>query len=77
MIFPVAIGIDPDSDDLNACVMAKSVSLADADSTTGCIATLLLCLCVTSALVKAGHVYMAMPPLYRIDLGKGVALRPR
>ncbi|RUT66870.1 DNA topoisomerase IV subunit B [Morganella morganii] len=70
----VAIGIDPDSDDLSTLRYGKVCILADADSDGLHIATLLCALFVRHfpALVKAGHVYMAMPPLYRIDLGKEV-----
>ena len=70
----VAIGIDPDSDDLRTLRYGKICILADADSDGLHIATLLCALFVRHfpALVKAGHVYMAMPPLYRIDLGKEV-----
>lgn len=70
----VAIGIDPDSDDLSTLRYGKICILADADSDGLHIATLLCALFVRHfpALVKAGHVYMAMPPLYRIDLGKEV-----
>ncbi|MEY0253856.1 DNA topoisomerase IV subunit B [Morganella morganii] len=70
----VAIGIDPDSDDLSTLRYGKICILADADSDGLHIATLLCVLFVRHfpALVKAGHVYMAMPPLYRIDLGKEV-----
>ena len=58
----VAIGIDPDSEDLSQLRYGKICILADADSDGLHIATL----------VKGGHVYVAMPPLYRIDLGKEV-----
>ena len=70
----VAIGIDPDSDDLTTLRYGKICILADADSDGLHIATLLCALFVRHfpALVKAGHIYMAMPPLYRIDLGKEV-----
>ncbi|WP_334468025.1 DNA topoisomerase IV subunit B [Arsenophonus sp. PmNCSU2021_1] len=70
----VAIGIDPDSDDLSQLRYGKICVLADADSDGLHIATLLCALFVRhfSALVKAGHIYIAMPPLYRIDLGKEV-----
>ncbi|HCR3336459.1 TPA: DNA topoisomerase IV subunit B [Morganella morganii] len=70
----VAIGIDPDCDDLSTLRYGKICILADADSDGLHIATLLCALFVRHfpALVKAGHVYMAMPPLYRIDLGKEV-----
>ncbi|MDC9592139.1 DNA topoisomerase IV subunit B [Xenorhabdus sp. IM139775] len=70
----VAIGIDPDSDDLSQLRYGKICILADADSDGLHIATLLCALFVRHfpTLVKRGHVYMAMPPLYRIDLGKEV-----
>lgn len=71
----VAIGIDPDSDDLSrSFVTARSVYLADADSDGLHIAALLCALFVKHfrALVKHGHVYVALPPLYRLDLGKEV-----
>ena len=71
----VAIEIDPDSDDLSQLRYGKICILADADSDGLHIATLLCALFVRHfpALVKQGHVYMAMPPLYRIDLGKEVS----
>ncbi len=70
----VALGIDPDSDDLSGLRYGKVCILADADSDGLHIATLLCALFVKHfrALVKAGHVYVAMPPLYRIDCGKEV-----
>ncbi|CDG22643.1 DNA topoisomerase 4 subunit B [Xenorhabdus poinarii G6] len=70
----VAMGIDPDSDDLSQLRYGKICILADADSDGLHIATLLCALFVRHfpTLVKRGHVYMAMPPLYRIDLGKEV-----
>ncbi|ACY83043.1 DNA topoisomerase IV subunit B [Edwardsiella piscicida] len=70
----VAIGIDPDSDDLSQLRYGKICILADADSDGLHIATLLCALFVRHfrPLVQAGHVYVAMPPLYRIDLGKEV-----
>ncbi|AWK43549.1 DNA topoisomerase IV subunit B [Photorhabdus laumondii subsp. laumondii] len=70
----VAIGIDPDSHDLSQLRYGKICILADADSDGLHIATLLCALFVRHfpTLVKNGHVYMAMPPLYRIDLGKEV-----
>ncbi|WP_043530154.1 DNA topoisomerase IV subunit B [Litchfieldella xinjiangensis] len=70
----VAIGIDPDSEDLSKLRYHKICILADADSDGLHIATLLCALFVRHfpALVDAGHVYVAMPPLYRIDLGKEV-----
>ncbi|WP_445496470.1 DNA topoisomerase IV subunit B [Photorhabdus sp. SF281] len=70
----VAIGIDPDSNDLSQLRYGKVCILADADSDGLHIATLLCALFVRHfpTLVKNGHVYMAMPPLYRIDLGKEV-----
>ncbi|GGX95030.1 DNA topoisomerase 4 subunit B [Litchfieldella qijiaojingensis] len=70
----VAIGIDPGSDDLSKLRYHKVCILADADSDGLHIATLLCALFVRHfpALVDAGHVFVAMPPLYRIDLGKEV-----
>ncbi|SEA00484.1 DNA topoisomerase IV subunit B [Alkalimonas amylolytica] len=70
----VAIGMDPDSTDLSALRYGKVCILADADSDGLHIATLLCALFMRHfpALVEAGHVYVAMPPLYRIDIGKDV-----
>ena len=70
----VAIGMDPDSTDLSQLRYGKICILADADSDGLHIATLLCALFVKHyrALVEAGHVYVAMPPLYRIDIGKEV-----
>jgi topoisomerase-4 subunit B len=68
----VAIGVDPGSDDLNGLRYGKLCILADADSDGAHIATLICALFLRhfKPLVKAGHVYVAMPPLYRIDAGK-------
>lgn len=70
----VAIGIDPDSEDLSALRYGKVCILADADSDGLHIATLLCALFVRHFrhLVEQGHVFVAMPPLYRIDIGKDV-----
>ncbi|GEK73361.1 MULTISPECIES: DNA topoisomerase IV subunit B [Halomonas] len=70
----VAVGMDPGSDDLGKLRYHKICILADADSDGLHIATLLCALFVRHfpALVDAGHVFVAMPPLYRIDLGKEV-----
>ncbi|MGP1928364.1 MAG: DNA topoisomerase IV subunit B [Arsenophonus sp. NC-WZS1-MAG3] len=70
----LAIGIDPDSNDLSQLRYGKICLLADADSDGLHIVTLLCALFVRHfpTLVKAGHIYIAMPPLYRIDLGKEV-----
>lgn len=70
----VAIGMDPGSDDLAKLRYHKICILADADSDGLHIATLLCALFVRHfpTLVDAGHVFVAMPPLYRIDLGKEV-----
>ncbi len=70
----VALGIDPDSDNLQNLRYGKVCILADADSDGLHIATLLCALFVRhfNALVQAGHVFVAMPPLYRIDVGKEV-----
>lgn len=70
----VAIGIDPDSEDLSALRYGKVCILADADSDGLHIATLLCALFMRHFrhLVEQGHVFVAMPPLYRIDIGKDV-----
>ncbi len=70
----VAIGVDPGVSELDGLRYGKVCILADADSDGLHIATLLCALFVRhfTPLVKAGHVYVAMPPLYRIDLGKEV-----
>ena len=70
----VALGIDPGSDDLSNLRYGKVCILADADSDGLHIASLLIALFVKHfrALVENGHVYVAMPPLYRIDVGKEV-----
>ncbi|WP_416885115.1 DNA topoisomerase IV subunit B [Marinospirillum sp.] len=70
----VALGIDPGSEDLSGLRYGKVCILADADSDGLHIATLLCALFLRHfpALVEGGHVYVAMPPLYRIDCGKEV-----
>ena len=70
----VAIGVDPGVDDLSGLRYHKVCILADADSDGLHIATLLCALFVRhfKKLVTEGHVYVAMPPLYRIDIGKEV-----
>lgn len=70
----IAIGVDPASDDLSELRYGKICILADADSDGLHIATLLCALFVKHfpALVAGGHLYVAMPPLYRIDSGKDV-----
>jgi topoisomerase-4 subunit B len=70
----VALGIDPASDDLSGLRYGKVCILADADSDGLHIAALLIALFVRHfpALVSHGHVFVAMPPLYRIDVGKEV-----
>ncbi len=70
----VAIGIDPDSKDLSGLRYGKICILADADSDGLHIATLLCALFMMHfrTLVENGHIYVAMPPLYRIDVGKEV-----
>ena len=70
----VALGIDPGETDLSSLRYGKVCILADADSDGLHIASLLIALFVKHypALVTAGHVYVAMPPLYRIDVGKEV-----
>jgi len=70
----VAIGVEPGSDDLSKLRFGKVCILADADSDGAHIATLLCALFLRHfrALVLGGHVYVAMPPLFRIDVGKQV-----
>ena len=70
----VALGIEPDSDDLQNLRYGKICILADADSDGNHIATLICALFYRhfNALVRAGHVFVAMPPLYRVDVGKKV-----
>jgi topoisomerase-4 subunit B len=70
----VAIGVDPGSDSLEKLRYGKICILADADSDGLHIATLLCALFVKHfrKVVAAGHVFVAMPPLFRIDIGKKV-----
>ena len=70
----VALGVDPASDNLDGLRYHKICILADADSDGLHIATLLCALFLRHfrELVLSGHVYVAMPPLYRIDVGKEV-----
>ena len=70
----VAIGCDPGNDKLDGLRYGKIVILADADSDGLHIATLLSALFLRHfpALVRAGHVFVAMPPLFRVDVGKQV-----
>ncbi len=70
----VALGIDPASDDLTGLRYHKVCILADADSDGLHIATLICALFLRhfKPLVRAGHVFVAMPPLFRIDVGKEV-----
>ncbi|GMQ75969.1 MAG: DNA topoisomerase IV subunit B [Gammaproteobacteria bacterium] len=70
----VAIGVDPGSTDLDRLRYGKVCILADADSDGAHIGALLCALFMRhfAPLVENGHVYVAMPPLYRIDVGKQV-----
>src|SRR5688500_888105 len=70
----VAIGCDPGKDDITGLRYGKVVILADADSDGLHIATLLTALFLRHfpSLVNAGHVFVAMPPLFRVDVGKQV-----
>ena len=70
----VAIGVEPGAEDLSKLRYGKICILADADSDGLHIATLLCALFVRHyrPLVTAGHIYVAMPPLFRIDIGKDV-----
>jgi len=70
----VALGVDPGLESADELRYHKICILADADSDGLHIATLLCALFVRHfrPLVSAGHVYVAMPPLFRIDVGKDV-----
>jgi topoisomerase IV subunit B len=70
----VAIGCDPGKDDLSGLRYGKVIILADADSDGLHIATLLAALFLRHfpKLVGEGHVFVAMPPLFRVDVGKQV-----
>jgi topoisomerase-4 subunit B len=70
----VAVGVDPESTDLSGLRYRKIIILADADSDGLHIATLLCALFLRhfKPLVRAGNIFVAMPPLYRIDQGKEV-----
>ncbi len=70
----VAIGVDPNSDDISNLRYGKICILADADSDGLHIATLICALFLKHfpKLVEAGHLFVALPPLYRIDIGKEV-----
>lgn len=70
----IAIGVDPGSDDMSGLRYHKICFLADADSDGQHIATLLCALFTRHfyPLVASGYVYVAMPPLYRIDIAKKV-----
>lgn len=70
----LAIGLGPGDEDLSKLRYGKICILADADSDGLHIATLLCALFLKHfpKLVEAGHIYVAMPPLFRIDIGKAV-----
>jgi topoisomerase-4 subunit B len=70
----VAIGCDPGKEDISGLRYGKVVILADADSDGLHIATLLTALFLQHfpALVCAGNIFVAMPPLFRVDVGKQV-----
>jgi topoisomerase-4 subunit B len=70
----LALGVDPGEDDLAGLRYHKICILADADSDGLHIATLICALFARHfpALVSAGHIFVAMPPLYRVDVGKSV-----
>ena len=70
----VAVGVEPGSDDLAGLRYGKVCILADADSDGAHIATLICALFLRhfKTLVDAGHIYVAMPPLFRIDAAKDV-----
>lgn len=68
----VALGVDPGTEDISGLRYGKVCILADADSDGAHIATLICALFLRhfKPLVHAGHIFVAMPPLYRIDSGK-------
>jgi topoisomerase-4 subunit B len=70
----VALGVEPGSSDIKKLRYGKVCVLADADSDGYHIATLLCALFLRHfrSLVEAGHIYIAIPPLYRIDVGKEI-----
>jgi len=70
----VAIGVDPGSSDLKDLRYGKICILADADSDGYHIATLICALFLRHfrPLVEAGHIFVAMPPLFRIDVAKEI-----
>ncbi|BBB24253.1 topoisomerase IV subunit B [Isorropodon fossajaponicum endosymbiont JTNG4] len=70
----IAIGLEPNSEDLSGLRYGKICILADADSDGAHIATLICTLFVKHfpKLIKEGHIFVAMPPLYRVDAGKQV-----
>ncbi|MEO7326411.1 MAG: DNA topoisomerase IV subunit B [Dokdonella sp.] len=70
----VAIGCDPGKDDISGLRYGKVIILADADSDGLHIATLLAALFLKHfpKLVRDGHAFVAMPPLFRVDVGKQV-----
>ena len=70
----LAVGVEPGSADLGGLRYGKLCILADADSDGAHIATLICALFLKHfrALVEHGHVYVAMPPLYRIDVAKEI-----
>ncbi len=70
----VAIGVDPGSDDLSKLRYGKICILADADPDGAHIATLICALFLKHfrPVIEAGHLFVAMPPLYRVDVGKEV-----
>jgi topoisomerase-4 subunit B len=70
----IALGVDPATSNIEGLRYGKICILADADSDGLHIATLLCALFVKHfrAVVDAGHIYVAMPPLFRIDIGKEV-----
>jgi topoisomerase-4 subunit B len=67
-----AIGVDPDSDDISGLRYSKICVLADADSDGLHIATLLCAMFLKHfrKLIENGNIYIAQPPLFRIDIGK-------
>ena len=70
----MAVGLDPGCKELNGLRYGKICILADADTDGAHIATLICALFLKHfrPLVEKGHLFVAQPPLFRIDQGKDV-----